>query len=165
MEKILVSACLLGQRVRFDGAAKATAHTTVARWRAEGRLVSYCPEVAGGLPVPRPPAEIEAGGTAAAVLHGAARIVTPEDSDVTEFFLAGARGALRAARRHGARLAVLKEGSPSCGVHSVHDGTFSGTRTEGSGVTALLLREAGVAVFTESEIDAAAEHLASLAPA
>ncbi|WP_106586814.1 DUF523 domain-containing protein [Murinocardiopsis flavida] len=163
MEKILVSACLLGQRVRYDGAGKATAHAEVARWRAEGRLVSYCPEVAGGLPVPRPPAEIEAGGTAAAVLDGSARIITPAGADVTEVFLAGAHGAVRAARRHGTRIAVLKEGSPSCGVHRVHDGTFSGTTIDGSGVTAHLLRAAGVAVFSESEIDAAAAHLAALA--
>ncbi|RCV54701.1 DUF523 domain-containing protein [Marinitenerispora sediminis] len=162
MERILVSACLMGQRVRYDGGAKTSAHPAFERWRRERRLVSFCPEVSGGLPVPRPPAEIETGATSRDVLAGAARIVTDAGADATDHFLAGARGALAAARRHGIRVAILKEGSPSCGVHRVGDGTFSGAKRPGDGVTARLLADHGIRVFTEAEIDAAAAYMREL---
>ncbi|TDQ53217.1 DUF523 domain-containing protein [Actinorugispora endophytica] len=162
MERILVSACLMGRAVRYDGGAKPSGHAVFLRWREEGRLVPFCPEVAGGLPVPRPPAEIEGARGARAVLEGEARIRTPEGADVTEFFLAGARAALRRARDHGVRLALLKEGSPSCGVHRIYDGTFTGAKTPGAGVTTLLLQDHGIDVFTENELPQARARLAEL---
>ncbi|WP_150242759.1 DUF523 domain-containing protein [Nocardiopsis quinghaiensis] len=162
MRKVLVSACLMGRRVRYDGRAKTVEDDAVDRWREEGRLVVHCPEVAGGLPVPRPPAEIEPGATAAEVLAGRARILTPDGRDVTGHFVDGARAALATARTHGVGVAVLKESSPSCGLHQVYDGTFAGRRTPGEGVTARLLRENGVAVFTENEIARAAACLREL---
>ncbi|MBE2997254.1 DUF523 domain-containing protein [Nocardiopsis sp. HNM0947] len=152
MRKVLVSACLLGSRVRFDGRAKEVSDDTVERWRAEGRIVRHCPEIAGGLPVPRPPAEIEPGAGAADVLAGRARILTPDGRDVTGHFVDGARAALATARSTGAEVAVLKESSPSCGLRQIYDGTFSGTKVPGSGVTAHLLTEHGIAVFTEDEL-------------
>ncbi|MBO2455851.1 DUF523 domain-containing protein [Actinomadura barringtoniae] len=165
MERILVSACLLGRPVRYNGAGKRLGDALFERWRAEGRLVSFCPEVSGGLPVPRPPAEIVArpGATGGgAVLDGTARVVTNTGVDVTEAFLRGARLALEAAERAGARMAVLKEGSPSCGGLRVHDGTFSGTSVPGTGVTTALLERAGIRVFGEDRLDEAAAHLATL---
>lgn len=162
MRRVLVSACLMGRRVRYDGRAKPVEDDVVARWRAEGRLVVHCPEVAGGLPVPRPPAEIEPGATAADVLAGRARILTPEGRDVTAHFVDGARAALATARAHGVAVAVLKESSPSCGVHRVYDGAFGGNRVPGEGVTARLLADGGVAVFTEDEIADAAARLREL---
>uniref|UniRef100_UPI001C5E654D DUF523 domain-containing protein n=1 Tax=Nonomuraea rhizosphaerae TaxID=2665663 RepID=UPI001C5E654D len=75
MERILVSACLMGRRVRYDGGAKASADAQLAAWRAEGRLVPFCPEVEGGLPIPRPAAEIERGAGGAAVVSGGARVL------------------------------------------------------------------------------------------
>jgi uncharacterized protein YbbK (DUF523 family) len=161
-EKILVSACLIGERVRYDAGDVACAHPALQRWAAEGRLVPVCPEVAGGLPVPRPPAEIRGPGGGLAVLAGDASIHTVQGIDVTAAFLAGAQAALAAARRHGIRLAILKENSPSCGTRRVHDGSFSGTRVPGMGVTAALLREAGIEVFPETELDAAEARLAEL---
>ncbi|GAA4929719.1 hypothetical protein GCM10023224_06600 [Streptomonospora halophila] len=157
--RILVSACLLGGRVRFDGRAKTVAADIVDRWRAEGRIVAHCPEVAGGLPVPRPPAEIEPGADARAVLEGRARILTPDGEDVTRHFVAGARTALAAAAGNGVRTALLKESSPSCGLNRVYDGTFTGATAPGPGVTALLLQDHGIAVFPESELEAADAHL------
>ncbi|GAA4919595.1 DUF523 domain-containing protein [Streptomonospora salina] len=157
--RILVSACLLGSRVRFDGRAKTVADTIVECWRAEGRLVAHCPEVAGGLPVPRPPAEIEPGGDARAVLDGRARIRTPDGDDVTRHFLAGARAALDAAAEHGVRAALLKDSSPSCGLHRVYDGTFTGATAAGPGVTTRLLKDNGIAVFAETDLEAADAHL------
>ncbi|MCT9930915.1 DUF523 domain-containing protein [Planotetraspora sp. A-T 1434] len=162
MERILVSACLLGSRVRYDGGAKTSDDELLAAWRAEGRLVPFCPEVEGGLPVPRPPAEIEGGVGGAAVLTGAARILTPDGEDVTNAFLSGAQRALAVAQSFGVRLAILKEGSPSCGSLRIYDGTFRGRLTPGRGVTAALLELNGIRVFGEDRIPDAADHLAGL---
>lgn len=162
MERILVSSCLVGRRVRFDGRAKTVEDELFARWRAEGRLVPFCPEVEGGLPVPRPPAEIEGGAGGAAVLTGAARILTPGGDDVTRHFLAGAQAALAVATSLGVRMALLKEGSPSCGSLRIHDGTFQGRVTPGSGVTAALLEASGIRVFGEDRIAEAAAYLSEL---
>ncbi|GAA2582821.1 DUF523 domain-containing protein [Actinomadura fulvescens] len=161
MERILVSACLLGRPVRYDGAAKRVNDEIVERWRAEGRLVSFCPEVSGGLPVPRPPAEI-VGGDGSAVLDGTATVRTDSGDDVTGAFLRGARLALEAARGAGARIAILKEGSPSCGTIRVYDGRFAGTLVPGHGVTTALLERAGIRVFNEDQIEAAAACLKEL---
>ncbi|WP_067173283.1 DUF523 domain-containing protein [Microtetraspora niveoalba] len=159
MERVLVSACLLGRRVRYDGGAKTSEDELLAAWSSEGRVIPFCPEVAGGLPVPRPPAEIEGGAGGDAVLAGTARILTPDGDDVTEAFVAGARRALDAARAAGARVAILKEGSPSCGSLRVYDGTFSGNSTPGRGVTTALLEQHGIRVFNEDDIAGAARHL------
>ncbi len=135
-----MSACLLGERVRFDGQSKASPHPVLTRWLEQGRVVRVCPEVEGGLPVPRPPAEQQPDG----------RVVTDGGLDVTQAFSKGADEALRLVREHGIAVAVMKEGSPSCGSGFVYDGTFSRTRlTGGEGETVRLLRAAGVTVFSE----------------
>lgn len=162
MERILVSACLMGRRVRYDGGAKTSADAVLADWRAEGRLVPFCPEVEGGLPIPRPAAEIEGGVGGAAVLSGAARVLTAEGGDVTGPFLAGAQAALAVAQSFGVRLAVLKEGSPSCGSLRIYDGTFRGHRTPGQGVTTALLELHGIRVFTEEHVVDAEAYLRTL---
>ncbi|MGI8332754.1 DUF523 domain-containing protein [Actinomadura scrupuli] len=170
MERILVSACLLGHAVRYDGRAKDVDDELLARWRREGRLVAFCPEISGGLPVPRPPAEIgtrPAAGTAApldgaAVLNGAAQVRTAAGADVTEFFVRGATLAYETARRNGVRMAILKEGSPSCGNHRIYDGDFAGVSVGGAGVTTALLTRHGIKVFSEEELPQAAEYLQAL---
>jgi uncharacterized protein YbbK (DUF523 family) len=159
MIRILISACLLGDKVRYNGRDAASDSMILRAWLAEGRVVRFCPEVAGGLGVPRPPAEIVGGAGGGAVLDGAARLMTEGGADVTPAFLAGAQSALEAARANGVRLAVLKEGSPSCGVRRVNDGTFSGRKIDGRGVTAALLARHGIRVFSDEEIDAAAAYL------
>ncbi|HJV90851.1 MAG TPA: DUF523 domain-containing protein [Holophagaceae bacterium] len=143
MIRILVSACLLGDPVRFDGQAKTIRDPRWDRWAAEGRLVPLCPEVAGGLPVPRPPAERQADG----------RVRDDRGEDRTGEFERGAQHALAAAREAGCTLAILKEGSPSCGVRRIYDGTFSRTALPGEGLTTELLRRHGLAVFSEAELD------------
>lgn len=154
---MLVSACLLGQPVRYDG--RASGHPDLLQaWQKQGRVVPLCPEVAGGLPTPRPPAEIP-GGQGGAVLDGEAQVVTVLGEDVSGEFLAGARVALELVRRHGIRVAVLKSGSPSCGNRLVYDGTFSGNKVAGEGVTSALLRREGVLVFSELELEEAARAL------
>lgn len=164
MQRVLVSACLLGHAVRYNGTDKKADHDVLARWVAEGRVVAVCPEVAGGLAVPRPPAEIEGGAGGAAVLTRAVRVVASSGQDVTAEFVHGAEAALARAREHGIRVAVLKEGSPSCGSSYSYDGTFSGTRTPVPGVTTALLRQHGVQVFSEHELEAADAALGALDP-
>jgi uncharacterized protein YbbK (DUF523 family) len=149
--RVLVSACLLGERVRWDGRDAKTSHPVLDRWLAEGRVVAFCPEVAGGLTVPRPAAELIGD-----------RVKDRTGRDWTVAFERGAQQALEAAQTAGARIAVLKDGSPSCGSAFVYDGTFSGTRRAGQGRTAALLRSAGIDVFDETQIDAAAGRLAEI---
>jgi len=149
-EVYLVSACLLGMRTAYDGEGRAV--EALMRLAAQGKVVPICPEVAGGLPVPRPPAEI-VGGSGEDVLDGRARVLTVDGQDVTEEYLQGAEAALAAARRFGVRKAVLKAHSPSCGTSLVYDGTHSGRLIPGRGVAAALLRRAGVEVTSEEDLE------------
>jgi uncharacterized protein YbbK (DUF523 family) len=151
--KILISACLAGLPVRYNGSAKPLLHAAVERWKAEGRLVTLCPELAGGFQVPRPPAEIENGLDGGDVLDGRARVLEISGGDVSAAYIDGARIALAVARDSGCRHALLIDGSPSCGSGFVYDGTFSGVRHAGQGVTAALLRRNGIAVYSDQEVD------------
>ncbi len=160
MQKILVSRCLLGHRVRYDGGASGP-FDQLAAWQAEGRVVAVCPEVAGGLPTPRPSAEIP-GGQGIDVWEGRAQVLTAQGEDFSEAFLDGARQALALVQRHGIRVAVLKANSPSCGNLLTYDGTFTGVKVTGEGVTAALLKHHGVLVFSELELPEAAAALARL---
>ncbi|MEB2857948.1 DUF523 domain-containing protein [Pseudomonas atacamensis] len=160
MEKILVSRCLLGHRVRYDGGASGP-FDLLEQWIEEGRVVPLCPEVAGGLPTPRAAAEIP-GGQGGEVLDGTAAVITTDGEDVSAQFLEGARRALELVQKHGIRVAVLKANSPSCGNLLTYDGTFSGVRVSGEGVTAALLKRHGVRVFSELELAEAAVTLAAL---
>ena len=158
--KVLVSRCLLGHRVRYDGGASGP-YAQLAQWQDEGRVIALCPEVAGGLPTPRAAAEIP-GGQGSAVLAGNAPVITTEGEDVTEAFVSGARQALALVERHGIRIAILKANSPSCGNVLTYDGSFSGIKVKGQGVTAALLTSAGVQVFSELELEQAASALGVL---
>ncbi|MBZ9784747.1 DUF523 domain-containing protein [Pseudomonas sp. REP124] len=160
MQKILVSRCLLGHRVRYDGGASGP-FDQLQVWLDEGRVVPLCPEVAGGLPTPRAAAEIP-GGQGTEVLEGRAAVITTEGEDVSAQFLSGAHQALALVQKHGIRIAVLKANSPSCGNRQTYDGTFSGVKVSGEGVTAALLKRHGVLVFSELELAEAAEALARL---
>ena len=159
MERILISACLLGHAVRYDGKGKPLSHPAIARWQSEGRLVTLCPEMAGGLPTPRPPAEIENGLSGEDVLEGRARVLEVTGGDVTAAFIAGAERALALARDNGCTYALLIDGSPSCGSGFIFDGSFAGRKHPGRGVTAALLRRAGIEVFSHHEVDVLAERL------
>jgi len=150
---ILISACLLGHAVRYDGKGKPLHHPAIGRWQGEGRLVTICPEMAGGMPVPRPPAEIENGASGLDVLEGRARVLEITGADVTDEFIAGANKALAFAKQHGCAYALLIDGSPSCGSIAIYDGTFSGVKHVGHGVTAALLSRAGIKVFSHTDID------------
>jgi uncharacterized protein YbbK (DUF523 family) len=161
MEKVLISACLLGNPVRYNGAALIFEDQTLTLWLSEGRLVPICPEVAGGLPVPRPRAEI-IKGDGGLVLNGGTGVVNSKGQDVTNCFLIGARKSLELARFYNIRLAVFKEGSPSCGSGYIYDGSFAGIRKPGKGVSAALLEKNGIRVFSERAIPEAEKYLKAL---
>ncbi len=159
-QKVLVSACLLGEKVRHDG-SDCCQHGLIERWRREGRVVPMCPEMAGGLPAPRASSEI-GSGIAEAVLQGKNSIRHKDGTDVSEAFLQGAEKALAECWKHRIKIAILKEGSPSCGTNQVNDGTFSGIKIIGQGLTARLLARHGVSVFSEAQMDEAAKRMAEL---
>ena len=137
---VLVSACLMGFRCRYDGGAQHLDCLDALRERHV--LVPVCPEVMGGLPTPREPSEIRSG-----------RVVTRDGRDVTEAFARGAREAEKIALACGCRCALLKERSPSCGLGRVYDGTFTGTLTRGDGLCARLLSQRGLRVLGESQAE------------
>ncbi len=159
MRRILVSSCLLGRPVRYDGGSAGPVPPLLMRWREEGRVVEACPELLGGLPTPRAPAEIARGSGGALVLEGRAPIRDASGRDLTREFLLGARRLLDLARREGLRAALLKEGSPSCGSRRVYDGTFTGGQVPLPGVAAALLMRAGIRVFGEDRLEEAAAFL------
>lgn len=152
MEKIFVSACLMGARVRYDGGAKTLENQLLATWRAEGRLVTHCPEMAAGLPSPRPAAEIAPGATAEAVLAGRAGVYDKDGLDWTGEFTLGAQLAVDLAQQQRCRFALLADGSPSCGPTYVHSGNFDGQRHAGEGLVAHRLRAIGVAVYAPDQL-------------
>ena len=162
LPKVLVSGCLLGQPVRYDGSHKGAQHAVLDRWLAQQQVVSLCPETAAGLPTPRLPAEI-VGGTSMAVLRHAAQVRDSAGNDVTAAFVHGAHLALQLVQRHGIRVAVLKEFSPTCGSSQVYDGQFAGHTVPGEGLACSLLRQAGVAVFSEQQWEEAARQLEAYA--
>ncbi|WP_435056132.1 DUF523 domain-containing protein [Yersinia aleksiciae] len=158
--RILISACLMGKPVRYNGSALSVSDDIIRRWQDEGRLVLVCPELAAGMPVPRPPAEIQQGN-GEAVLQGQARVIEQWGNDVSREFLQGAYQALELAQKHHCTLAILTEGSPSCGSSRIYDGHFNGTQRAGQGVTTALLRRHGIRVFSHLQLDQADEFLRS----
>jgi uncharacterized protein YbbK (DUF523 family) len=158
MNKLLLSACLLGDPVRYDGQSKTLHNAALDKLLSQDRVISFCPEVAGGLTVPRAAAEIHAGD-GAAVIAKLASVKTQDGTDVSEYFLSGARQALALCRQHGITVAVLTESSPSCGSSRIYDGSFTRNAIPGNGVTAALLAQNGVKVFSQHQLDEALRHL------
>lgn len=146
---ILISACLIGKRCRYDGGGF-DRYPELARLVEDGKALPVCPEQLGGLPTPRPPAELQ-GGDGQDVLAGKARITREDGQDVTDAFLAGAEATVRIARESGATAAVLKARSPSCGCKQVYDGSFSGALKDGKGLTAAMLEAEGLALYDEDD--------------
>lgn len=147
MDKILVSACLLGERCRYDGGSKPCNDSVLSQWRAEGRLVPVCPEVMGGLSTPRLPCQRRDG-----------RVVSESGADFTAEYARGAQLALAAAKKCNAVMCILKEYSPSCGVNEIYDGSFTGAKIKGQGMAVQLLLQNGFAVFSERQLLQAADY-------
>lgn len=147
---IIVSACLCGINSRYDG--RNNLNNKVLRLLEEGKAILVCPEQLGGLSTPRPPHEIEKG-TGADVLDGNSRVVAIDTFDGTESFIKGAQETLKIAKSVGAKYAILKSKSPSCGKEIIYDGSFSGAKIQGNGVAAELLLRNDIKVFTEKEFE------------
>ena len=140
MEKLLISACLVGEKVTYKGTDNFT--PKVKELQEKYDLVLFCPEVEGGLKVPRMPSEI---------VHQ--QVIRKDGKDVTREYELGANKAVMLCKYLGITKAVLKEKSPACGTHLIHDGTFSDKKIPGMGVAARKLTQAGIRVFSEDEID------------
>lgn len=138
---ILVSGCLTGQACRYNGQSKS--NLAVLAFIKDHPYLTFCPEIMGGLTVPRRPSEVLSSGL---------RVITDEGQDVTEAFEKGAALTLQLAKDCGCQLVIAKEGSPSCGVGWIYDGTFSGQKIPGRGVTIKRLQEAGYRVISEEEV-------------
>lgn len=163
-QKILISACLAGFNVRYNASNKTVVNATLQRWQEEQRLVICCPELAAGFATPRQPAEIAAAGKGSEVIALTARVIDAAGEDVTEQYLLGAHLALETAHLHGCRFALLSDRSPSCGSQTIYDGSFSGQTQPGSGVTAELLRQHGIEVFSEHQVEALIERVNAVEP-
>lgn len=140
MQKILISACLVGDKCNYKGQGKY--HPDVEKLKEKYELVLFCPECEGGLPTPRLPNEIRGN-----------QVVRNDGKDVTKEFLTGATKALMLCKYLGITKAVLKENSPSCGTHQVYSGYFVNRKVNGMGITARLLKDKGIEVYSEEEID------------
>jgi uncharacterized protein YbbK (DUF523 family) len=144
LKKILVSACLCGDPCRYDGKAVPCDDPHFLRWLDEGRFVQVCPEVLAGLGVPR--GESQRKGD---------RVVTVDGKDVTDAFFEGAEATLALAKKQDVAFCILKQRSPSCGSRIIHDGTFSGVKIPGQGITTEILRNAGFIVVGEDQMEEA----------
>ncbi len=144
MRKILVSACLYGECTKYNGSNNILKNPFFLRWKNRGILIPVCPEVLGGLSIPRKCSEICGD-----------RVLASDGTDVTDNFNDGAIKTLEIAKKNNVLFAVLKQGSPSCGCKNVYDGTFSGRKISGTGVAARLLLDNGFVVFDENDIGVA----------
>lgn len=139
-EKLLISACLCGQNTKYNG--KNNLIDRIEELKNHFELILICPEVMGGLSTPRNPSEIIGN-----------KVVSNQGKDVTMEFTKGASQAKKIALDQKIKYALLKEASPSCGVHQIYDGTFNGIKILGQGLTTKLLLEQGILVFNEYEVD------------
>lgn len=147
-EKVLISACLIGENCRYDGKSKKVAEILdLAKYYD---LIPICPEVSGGLKVPRSPSEIQGN-----------KVMMKNGRDVTGNYHDGAYWAYSICSLYHIKLAILKEKSPSCGVHYVHNGKFDGGLVEGMGITSQKLSSHGVKVINEEEAIALLHQLES----
>lgn len=146
---MVVSACLVGVNCKYNG--KNNDDEKVKEYLKDKKYIIICPEQLGGLTTPRNPSEIEKIG-GHEVLQGKSKVITCENIDVTENFINGAKESLKIAKMFNCKKALLKEGSPSCGCNFIYDGTFSGKKIPGKGVTATLFNENNIEVFSEKEL-------------
>ncbi|WP_057462971.1 DUF523 domain-containing protein [Pseudovibrio sp. POLY-S9] len=159
--KILISACLLGEPVRYNGSGLPLESSILTGWKEAGILVPLCPEVAAGFPTPRPPAEIEENRLGTDVLEGHGGIFEDNGRDVTSQFRLGASITVQTALETGCRFALLTDGSPSCGSTFIYSGHHDGQTRSGMGVVAADLRRNGVEVFAQHQIRELAARLRS----
>jgi len=141
-EKILVSSCLLGHNVKYDGKNN---KIDLKELEEKYELIPFCPEVEGGLPIPRIPSEI--------VSFSPLKVINKKGEDVTDNFLKGAKKCVEVVKKYNIKKALLKSKSPSCGKDGVYDGTFSKNIIKKDGVSVMFLKKENVEIFDETQID------------
>lgn len=146
---LVVSACLVGVNCKYNG--ENNDNEKVKEFLKDKEYIVVCPEQLGGLTTPRDPSEINIKD-GNEVLHGESKVISCKNIDVTDNFIKGARESLKIAQMFNCNKALLKEGSPSCGCNFIYDGTFSGNKISGKGVTAALFNENNIEVFSEKEL-------------
>ncbi|WP_028765803.1 MULTISPECIES: DUF523 domain-containing protein [Shewanella] len=151
MVKVLVSSCLVGNKVRYNASCLSIPESDFEWLKSNVELIVFCPEVSAGLPTPRAPAEIIAGEGDDVLNHGA-KVVGNDGIDVTTQFLIGAENALLLCQKLQIKYALLAEGSPSCGSSTIYDGSFSGIKIDGAGVAAALLTRNGIKVYSQHTV-------------
>ena len=145
----LISACLCGVNCKYNGLNNY--NEKCSELFKEGKAILICPEQLGGLSTPRVPSELK--GSANDILNGKGKIMTKDGDDVTLQFIKGAKEVKRIVEEVPITMAILKDGSPSCGVNYVYDGSFSGNKIEGKGITAEILNEMGIKVLSEKDLE------------
>jgi uncharacterized protein YbbK (DUF523 family) len=146
---ILVSSCLAGLEVRYNGTH--CLDKNIRKLLEENKAMTVCPELLGGFSTPREPAEI-VGGNGTDVLDGKAKVIEKSGRDVTELYIKGAYATLRKAQEVDAKVVILKEFSPSCGISKISNGEFKGEKMVGNGVTAALLKRNGIQLVSEENL-------------
>lgn len=141
----------MGHAVRYDANDLKQDNELLTLWLKQDKLVSFCPEVSGGMSIPRAAAEI-VGGTGLEVLSGNAKVIDNKENDVTDYFISGAKLALEVCLKQNIKVAILTERSPSCGGQFIYNGQFNHTRISGEGVTAALLRQNNIKVFNQDQL-------------
>lgn len=144
----LISACLCGVNCKYNGLNNI--NKTCEELFISGQGILICPEQLGGLPTPRVPAELN--NSAREIIIGNGEIITRDGSDVTKEFLKGANEVLEIAKKLNVKKAILKDGSPSCGVNYIYDGSFSGKKISGVGITTQMLIDVSVEVLSEADL-------------
>ena len=149
--KVLISACLLGDNVKYSGGNNLTPELVTLLEKYNVKIVKVCPECFAGLPIPRVPSEIRED-----------KVFSKDDRDITEEFLSGAEKTYQIAKRKRVDFAILKERSPSCGNSFIYDGSFSGKVIQGQGLTARKLNEENIIVFYEENLEEIEKYLVEL---
>ena len=153
-EKILISSCLLGEPVRYNGTGATTIDPILLQWQQEDRLITVCPEILAGLPTPRPPAEIQ-------TTNNDKEVFDITGHNITNLFILGAQKTLDLVQKHNIKMAIMKARSPSCGNLQIYDGSFTNKIIPGTGFTSSLLLQHNCKVFNEEHLEEARQYFDS----
>ncbi|MDU4882282.1 DUF523 domain-containing protein [uncultured Clostridium sp.] len=145
----LISACLCGVNCKYNGLNNY--NEICDKLFTSGKAILVCPEQLGGLPTPRIPSEI-IGESSNILNNNNGSVIDKNGNDVTPQFVKGAKETLQIAKKLNIKKAILKDGSPSCGVHYIYNGNFNGSKIKGMGITAQLLKESSIDIISELEL-------------
>ena len=149
--KVLISACLLGDNVKYSGGNNFTPELVTLLEKYNVKIIKICPECFAGLPIPRVPSEIRED-----------KVFSKDGRDITEEFLSGAEKTYQVAKNKEIDFAILKERSPSCGSSFIYDGSFLGKVIQGQGLTTRRLNRENIVIFSEENLKEIEKYLQEL---